>query len=264
MIIVLETDFGADGYYAAQMKGVILRIAPEAKIIDLTHQIEPQNIKQASFLLKNAYNYFPDNSIFICVVDPGVGSERRAIALKAKNRYFIGPDNGIFNFLWIDNNNIEAIHLNRKEYFFNDISNTFHGRDIFAPVAAHLASGVKFLDFGEPISTSELIKLPEIISHIEEDGSLTGEIIFIDGFGNLITSISSERIESTFGNKEFKIIYRVETISGFFQNYFDALNGKPFAYIGSSNHLEIAVKNGNAAQYLNGNTGDLIRISELE
>jgi len=228
------------------MKGVILGIAPEVHIVDLSHSIAPQNILEAQFLLQRAEPYFPQDTIHVAVVDPGVGSSRRPVIVRTQRCIFLGPDNGIFT-PWLDG--AEIRHLNRKEYFNPKVSGTFHGRDIFAPVAAYLARGIKLQDLGsvitDPIRKS--IPQPQI-----KTGEIIGEIIHIDDFGNLITNIATEDLAG-FRNPIIRIGRKA--IKGLVNSYSDVTSGTLCALVGSHGKLEIALSMGNASQALGANLG---------
>lgn len=258
-VITLTTDFGlADGYIAA-VKGVILSINPQVSIVDITHQISPHNYNQAAFVLNAAYSYFPPQTVHLIIIDPGVGTKRRAIILKTPQYFFIAPDNGVLSYIVHHyssdkeiNSKLEAVAITKPKYWLTPVSRTFHGRDIFAPVAAHLAAGVPMTEFGEAISSITILPLAKI--HTEPDGSIIGQVIHIDGFGNLITNIKEadlppEKLVINIGNK---LIY------GLSPNY--AQGEKLVALIGSSGYLEIAVREGNAANYLNAVIGSEVKV----
>lgn len=264
-IITLATDFGTTDAYVAAMKGVILDINPEVTLIDITHDISPQNITQASYILSTAWPYFPLGSIHVAVIDPGVGSERRAILIAGPGGYYIGPDNGSLSAMLPDTARppavglidlpagYQAISLTNPAFFRPTVSNTFHGRDIFAPVAAHLSRGVALTDFGETIDA--IVALPPLRAHRSADGSLHGRIVHIDRFGNLITDVRMEDIPTT--DETVAVIYvagrSIRGISRHYQAGPDLL-----ALIGSSGYLEIAWRNGSAARLLHVGIGDEI------
>jgi hypothetical protein len=257
-IITLTTDFGlADGYIAA-VKGVILGINPQAVLVDISHQIAPQNITQAAFVLSTAYKYFPPQTVHLVIIDPGVGTKRRAIILKTPQYYFIAPDNGVLSHIVNDYSagsakpGLEAVAITNPKYWRSPVSRTFHGRDIFAPVASHLSLGVALKEFGEPISSITHLPLLEI--HTDLDGSIIGQIIHIDGFGNLITNIK----ESDLPRGKVAVGIGSKLISGLSPNY--AQGEKLLALIGSSGYLEIAVKEGSAVAYLNAAVGMQIKV----
>ncbi len=250
-IITLTTDFGTSDAYVGAMKGVILKINPGAAIVDITHEIEPQDTFQAACIIGTAYPYFPDGTVHVVVVDPGVGSNRKAIILRTPRAYFVAPDNGVLSYVIDDM--LEAINLTKPEFWLNPVSKTFHGRDIFAPVAAHLSRGVPVGDFGESISS--LVKLPLSKPELLADGTIIGRVIHIDRFGNLITSIKS----GDFPAANIRIEVKGHVIEGLSSSYVDG--GEILALIGSGGHLEICVRNGNAADFLKIEVGDVIKIS---
>ena len=263
-IITLLTDFGLKDVYVGVMKGIIAQINPHLKVIDLTHQIPPQNLFAARFCLLNAYPYFPSETVHLAVVDPGVGSRRKAIAIQLPNSFLVGPDNGIFSGI-LENfeiQNIQVVTLTNSEYWHTDKpSVTFHGRDIFAPVAAHISSGVRLENLGEKINPESLVKLP--LNNINfTDSGLAGWIQHIDHFGNIITNISrSYIIEKNWflvvnNNADFspgKIIS-----SGY--TYADCKLGELIAIIGSHGFVEIAANGGSAEEQLNLKYGDKVEI----
>lgn len=270
-IITLTTDFGlADGYIAA-MKGVVLGINPEAKLVDIYHSIKPQNVSQAAFILSTAYEFFPRHTIHLVVVDPGVGTERRAIILRTPAADFIAPDNGVLSYVIqqssakpIDVNRqqlelgpgLEAVAITKSQFWRSPVSPTFHGRDIFAPVAAHLSLGLPPTDFGEAITS--LMVLPLSHPHQTPDGTLVGNIRHIDNFGNLITSIQG----SDLPHKAQTIMVEVgdKIISGLSRTY--GTGTGLLALIGSSGYLEISLKEGNASTFLKAEVGDEVKIKK--
>lgn len=270
-IITLTTDFGLSDAYVASMKGVMLGINPDLIIVDICHMIDPQNVSQASFVLGTSYKYFPQRTIHIAVVDPGVGTERRAIILRTPLADFVAPDNGILSHViqqWqssmttVNNkqnqveltSELEAIVINQPQFWHPPISKTFQGRDILAPVAARLSLGVPLTDFGQ-ISNS-LVLLPLSSPYQARDSSLRGHIQYIDNFGNLITDIKSSDLP--FAQKTLKIEIGNQTIIGLSQNYTEGED--LLALIDSANYLEIALRNGNAATKLNSKVGDTIKV----
>jgi S-adenosylmethionine hydrolase len=258
-IITLTTDFGLIDGYVAAVKGVILSINPQATLIDITHQIPSQNINQAAFVLSTAYNYFPPQTVHLIIIDPGVGTKRRAIILKTPQYYFIAPDNGILSYIIRKlstklelKSGLAAVAITNPKYWRSPVSYTFHGRDIFAPVAAHLSLGVPIKKFGETISSITILPLAEI--HRAPDGTLFGQIIHIDSFGNLITNIE----ETDLPEGEMIILIGSQTIKGLSRTY--AEGGKLVALIGSSGYLEIALREGNAATYFGAKIGSEVAI----
>ena len=190
-LIVLLTDFGLKDHYVGVMKGIITGLCEEASLIDLTHEISPQNIREGAFVLGVAYRYFPPGTIFLGVVDPGVGTSRKGILLQAGDYYFVGPDNGLFTWVVKKEGLRWAVELKNRRYFQKKVSRTFHGRDIFAPVAAHFACGVPPEEFGPGRQEIVMLPWPEV-----EEGPayVKGAVIYVDHFGNLITNISEEKL----------------------------------------------------------------------
>ncbi len=242
--IALITDFGIDDIYVGVMKGVILTINPEASFIDLTHSVMPQNIRQASFLLKSSYKYFPKGTIFLCVVDPGVGSARKGLIIEAEGYYFVGPDNGIFSFLFNIANNQFIYELKNNRYISQNISNTFHGRDIFAPAAAYLSNGTDANKFGNKLEKKGLVSSGSPIFEANNN-ACEFEIQHIDRYGNIITSIPESY---SFLNTEFVEIFNQsgKLINKFriVNNYSEAKSGETIIYKGSYGFYELAVSMG--------------------
>ena len=263
-IITLTTDFGyADGYVAV-MKGVILGINPDARLVDITHSVRPQDISSTAFVIGNVYRSFPEGTIHLVVIDPGVGTRRKPLILKTPFAYFIAPDNGVLSYIindYADRSQhiiniaslVEAVVISNTAYSRQPVSNTFHGRDIFAPVAAHLSLGIPLSKFGRPLTSINIIELPRPCRMA--DGSLTGEIIHIDNFGNLISCIREKDISG----REVKITVGGKTISGLSTTY--AGSRKLIALFGSSGYLEIAFRDGNAAEYLKATVGNQVVIT---
>ena len=268
-IITLTTDFGLADAYVAAMKGVILGINPEAKLIDICHSVKPQNISQAAFVLSTAYQFFPERTIHVVVVDPGVGTERRAIILRTPLADFVAPDNGVLSYViqqssakTLDFNRrqielvpeLEAVVITNPEFWRSPVSATFHGRDIFAPVAARLSLGSPPTDFGEAINS--LTVLPLTHPYRTSDGILVGRILHIDNFGNLITNIKSMDLPQT--KKAITIEIGNQLISGLSRTYEEGRG--LLALIGSSGYLEVSVKGGNASTFLGAEVGDEVKI----
>lgn len=251
-IITLTTDFGLDDPYVAAMKGAILSINPQVAIVDICHTIKPQNIAQAAFILSTTYHYFPEGAIHVVVVDPGVGTERGAVLLVTPSAFFLAPDNGVLSYIVEEAYELEAIALTNPHFWLSPVSSTFHGRDIFAPVAAHLSLGVPPRDFGEPIPS--IFTLPTPRPQLGEDDVLVGHILHIDRFGNLITDIKREDLPRG------KLFIEVggHIIDGLSQSY--AEGEELLAIIGSSERLEVSVKNSSAARFLRAKMGDEVKV----
>jgi S-adenosylmethionine hydrolase len=253
--ITLTTDFGLKDPYVGIMKGLILNINPVARIIDISHQVSPQNILEALLILRDVHMFFPIRTIHVAVVDPGVGSPRRPILVVTPKHYFIGPDNGIFSFLYEADHMV--IHLTAEHYFLKSEDTTFHGRDIFAPVAAWLSKGIHIDNFGESIKDYVKITIPEP----RKIGSdlLEGEIIYIDGFGNVVSNISRKEVKSfTSDMTRIKILIKGKEIQGISQFYAQSINNVPSAIINSSGLLEIYIYQGSAEKELGIKKGDKV------
>jgi S-adenosylmethionine hydrolase len=255
VIITLTTDFGDQDAYVATMKGVILDINPEVTIVDICHSVEPQNIAQAAFIIGTTCDYFPQDTIHMVIVDPGVGSQRRAIAMKTRRAFFVAPDNGVLSYIInASPEEPEAVNLTNPKFWHHPVSSTFHGRDIFAPAAAHISLGVPLAEFGEAITSLSTSPLPH--PQTAANGELIGHILHIDRFGNLISDISKEDLRVS----KLSLEIAGQQIDGLSTSYAEA--DKLLALLGSSGHLEIAFKNGSAASFLDVRIGDEIRIKE--
>ena len=255
--ITLTTDFGLSDPYVGIMKGVILSINPEARVIDISHLIKAGSGLQAAGIIEEAYTFFPKGTIHVAVVDPGVGTERRLILLETEEYFFVGPDNGIFWPVIVANPDIRVIHLTESRYFLPHITHTFHGRDIFAPVAAHLSRGVDPRKMGHPISDPVPFKIPRPQQTREV---LSGRIIRVDHFGNLITNILQKDLDQFSGTARPIIKIGELLIEGVSKTYADTSAGETLAMIGSSGLLEIAVNLGRACDRLGMNSEDIIGI----
>ena len=248
--IVLLTDFGLQDAFAGILKGVILSINPHATIVDLSHGVRPQDILHGAFLLLTAQGYFPRGSIFCAVVDPGVGGGRRPVLIKTNQYYFVGPDNGL---LWqaAQKNGIQsAVHLTQGAYFLEKISSTFHGRDIFAPIAAHLSLGVEMCKLGSPVNdpVKELVHLDLPLPEKQEN-SLILTVLDIDIYGNITLNITQDEFYS-FVKDRFCLSAGTARISSCYKAYYQAGEDQPFLLAASSGYMEVAQKNGNAAEQL--------------
>jgi len=266
-IITLTTDLGLTDAYVAAMKGVILDINPEAKLVDICHTIKPQNISQAAFVLGTAYQYFPQKTIHVAIVDPGVGTERRAIILRTPGADFVAPDNGVLSYVIQDysakpvksnvtlqQTELEAVAITKPQFWRSPVSPTFHGRDIFAPVAARLSLGIPPIDFGEAITSVAMLPLP--CPYRATDGSLVGHILHIDSFGNLITDIKKDDIPQP--KRAITIEVGNQSISGLSLTY--AESEGLLALVGSSEYLEISLRDGSACALLDAEIGNEVRI----
>ncbi len=253
--ITLITDFGLQDGYAGVMKGVIANINPSANIIDISNTIEAQNIFEAAYVLNSTYRYFPKGTIHVVVVDPGVGSLRRIICLKTEDYLFLAPDNGVLSIITVDTNSSSFTSVTNREFFLPELSNTFHGRDIFAPVAAHLSKGINHQKLGEKVDTIQKIEMPKPIH--SPDGTITGEVIHIDRFGNLITNITGKIIKRIqVKSQKLSIFAGNKRIDKICTSYTDVQEKEELAIIGSSGLLEISVNRGSAQNILQLEKGD--------
>jgi len=272
-IITLTTDFGYDDAYVAAVKGAILSTNPEANIIDISHSIEPQNILQAAFILGTAYRYFPKQTIHVAIVDPGVGSERQGIILKTPSALFVAPDNGILSYIIDDlflvesrsltehthdlkeivfKTGLEAVAITDPRFWRHPVSPTFHGRDIFAPVAAGLSLGISLYEFGEKIRSLHVLSIPK--PSFDPDGNLVGLVLYIDHFGTLITNIKNNELPGKDVLVEV-VGHRIQGISDYY-----AQSEGVMAILGSSGYLEVSLRGGSACDFLGVVVGDEINV----
>jgi hypothetical protein len=281
-IVTLTTDFGSNGPYVGALKGALLSVDPGAVIVDITHEIEPGNIAEGAFVLAGAYSAFPSGTVHVGVVDPGVGTKRKAVLIETEKYCFVGPDNGLFSYLFsgtlsepFSNDPIlKRINITENKYFGSSVSATFHGRDIFAPVAAHLGLGVKPEAFGPALDSVVTLPAPKPSFAKGADGStlageatlmsaLSGEIIYIDRFGNCITNIKEADIDSYFQGVEparLKVVVKSVEMSGLCRTYGDCSRGGPVALIGSSGFLEVAIAGGNGAKEFGVAKGEAVMV----
>ena len=246
-IITLLTDFGTRDPYVAAMKGVILSLSPDAVLVDLTHEVPPQDIVAGAFILAEAWPYFPPGTIHLAVVDPGVGTKRRALAARARECFWVGPDNGLFHLVFQEGDPVDLVSLENPRYFRETVSPTFQGRDIFAPVAAHLSLGTPLHDFGPPIDKPAVLPWPQPVFTPE---AVRGEIVYVDGFGTLLSNIKGSDFMAWQEGKSYLVILGGLTLEGLSRTYGDVLAGQFLALIGSHGYLEIACAQGNAARRL--------------
>ena len=256
-IITLTTDFGMADGYVATMKGVILSIAPASTLVDLSHQVPAQNVQTAAFLIYQAVPFFPSETIHLVVVDPGVGSQRRALAVHTAQGIFVAPDNGVLSYVLASADVREAVSLTKPAYQLPQVSATFHGRDIFAPAAAHLANGVSLERLGP--RAINLLRLPLSQPERRPNDDLVAHVMHVDHFGNLILDVTADDVDE---ECVFELGGRsIEGVSGTFA---DVADGELVAYVGSSrDHVEIAVRNSDAAQELEIGIGDRVLIRRI-
>jgi S-adenosylmethionine hydrolase len=254
MFVTLSTDFGISSPYVGAMKGVLLSINPGAQIIDLSHSLPPQKLQPASYFLAQAVPFFPAGSLHVCVVDPGVGSRRALIYAEAGGQQFLAPDNGVLTEVLKVLGGASTIRqLTEAKFWRSPVSSTFHGRDILAPVAAHLSLGVSPAELGPALT--EIIRLE---SPVPRQGAnwLEGEVTFVDDFGNLISNFPASMLP-----KSFRVSLAGQEITRFVRSYSEAQPGELVALISSDGHLEIAVVNGNAAEHLRAGNGAVVTVT---
>lgn len=255
-IITLLTDFGGSDYFVGAMKGVILSINPSATIIDITHEIPPQDIEAGAFNLLSCYKTFPDGTIHVAVVDPGVGSDRRAILIECANQFFVGPDNGLFSWVCEREKDWTAVHVTNQRFFRHPVSRTFHGRDIFAPVAAALSNGVEPREFGEPLR--DIVRLAALDPITADANTIEGRVIHIDRFGNCVTNFTQQTLRSRDETTSWRMIVNGEEINSFHAIFAEAPANEVFCIVGSAGFLEICARNNSAAKLLDIQTGQKV------
>lgn len=258
-VIALITDFGLKDHYVGVMKGVILSVNPNARIIDISHDISSQDLLDAYFLLSNTYRYFPKGTIFVAIVDPGVGTDRAILAVQTNRYTFLAPDNGLLGFLQKDGTIERIVRVTNRKYFLDPISNTFHGRDIFAPVAGHLSLGVDPGALGNDVDRMERISAPS--PKVTREGVIVGEIVSIDHFGNLVTNIPGDRLPAA---DTIEIRLGKKSIPELSKSYADGKKGELLALVGSTGNLEISVNKGNAERKTGAKVGDVVKVHHVQ
>ncbi|MBI5562385.1 MAG: SAM-dependent chlorinase/fluorinase [Deltaproteobacteria bacterium] len=256
-VITLTTDFGLKDPYQAAMKGAILTVNPGAVIVDVTHLVAHCDIAQGALMLDGAYRWFPPGTIHVAVVDPGVGGKRRAILVETARYAFVGPDNGIFSLVCARERVSRAVHLTGKRYFSAPVSPTFHGRDVFGPVAAALSLGKAPSVFGPEIPVASLVRL-ELPAAKKNKGTLTGSVIHVDSFGNLITNINRSDLPQDCS--VIRVRMKGISVKGLSESYSGAAPGRPAAIIGSTGLLEIALNGASASDVLGVKEGERVRV----
>ncbi len=247
-IITLTTDYGLSDHLVGAMKGVVLKINPDAKVVDICHNVMPYDILDGALTIAQAYSYFPPRTIHVVVVDPGVGTQRRPILVTADQHYFVAPDNGVLSLIFEKEPRITVRHVTADHYFLSLVSNTFHGRDIFAPVAAWLSKNWNTESFGEEITDYIRFSIPKPKASGQK---LTGTVLKVDNFGNLITNLKPEDAPQIVQpGVKFKILVGSKAIHHLAQTYAQGAPGEAFAIVGSSGFLEVSVSKGSAARAL--------------
>lgn len=258
-LITLTTDFGLSDHYVGTMKGVILSICPRARMVDISHGVNAYEIAEGAFTLAQAYPYFPRGTIHVVVVDPGVGTTRRPILVQAAGQYFVAPDNGVLSMIYAREKH-KARAITNERYFMKPVSQTFHGRDVFAPVGAHLGNGVPPARFGKLIDDH----LQQTFDQPARTGrrAWTGTVLKVDRFGNMITNFSAASFPDL-GTREFVMVAGPQRISRLARNYADHGPGEPFLIVGSAGYYEISVSQGSAAKVLGCGAGAPLELTLL-
>ncbi len=263
-MITLTTDFGIRDGYVAMMKGVIARLSPRTRVIDISHEIDPFDRLSAAFVLRDTYPHFPEGCVHVVVVDPGVGSNRAIVALEYNHHFFLSPDNGILPTALDISPCKNLVRVENPNYFYHPVSATFHGRDIFAPVAAHMCEGVDLSRLGPAIAQEEMVCLSYRGPVLNKDGSLGGTIVRSDRFGNLMTDIDMAALQQLAAGKFENIRVRVGShwIEKWGAHYQQVAEGEPFVYVGSNGCLEVGVNGGSARRQLGISSGAAVILTE--
>jgi len=247
-IITLTTDYGTNDHLVGVLKGVILKINPDAQIVDITHQVTPFDLLDGALSIAAAYSYFPPRSVHVVIVDPGVGTERRPILVSGQNHYFLAPDNSVLSGIYEREHPVVVRHITSEHYFLQPVSKTFHGRDVFAPVAAWLSKNWQPASMGEEITDFKRFAMPR---PKEADGLLKGVVLKVDAFGNLITNFRVEDLPANAVEKgEVRLQIGSQPVTKLVPTFAQGLAGEAVAYIGSSGFLEVAMNKGSAARTL--------------
>lgn len=263
-VITLLTDFGLDDHFVGVMKGVILGICPGAAVIDITHELPSQAIGEAAFILGCAYPYFPPGSVHVVVVDPGVGTKRRPLAARCGDHFFVGPDNGVMSYAFADDREPQVVEITNPECRLPQVSATFHGRDVFAPAAAHLAAGTALESLGGTVERPVRLHLP---APRQTSRGLEAHVLHVDRFGNLITDLTQQHLSQWLAEEDARgvVIEAGHTsLRGIRSAYESVPRGRALALIGSAGRLEIAVNGGRASHVLGLDQGDTILLRKPE
>ncbi len=259
-IITLTTDFGLNDHFVGTMKGAILSLAPEAEIVDICHSVQAFDILDGALTLAQAYSYFPVRTVHVVVVDPGVGSARRPILASSERQNFVAPDNGVLSLIYAREERLSVRHITSEHYFLQPFSNTFHGRDIFAPVAAYLAKGVDHEKFGDEITDFVRFNAPR--PKVIDPKTIRGVVLKVDRFGNLVTNITPQDVPLLFQAQPpaFKIVVGKSEVTSMKTNYAEGAPGEVFGILGSMGYLEIASNRGAAAQLVSAGKGAEVNV----
>lgn len=251
-VITLTTDFGTADSLVGSMKGVILSIQPDAEIIDVTHKILPYDLLDGALAIGTAYKYFPPRTIHVVVVDPGVGTERRALLVTAGQHYFVAPDNGVLSMVYQSEEALAVRHITAEHYFLQPVSSTFHGRDVFSPVAAWLSKNGQSSSFGEEITDFVRFNLPK---PKPAGNGMKGVVLRADNFGNLLTNFREEDLPQVLAGSNFTMRVGAAEISRLAQTFGNGAPNEPILILGSSGFFEVAVNRGSAAKAVGANRG---------
>ncbi len=258
-IITLTTDYGTDDHLVGTLKGVILKINPEVTIVDITHHVTPFDLLDGALAIGAAYAYFPPKTIHVVIVDPGVGTERRPLLVSGQTQYFIAPDNGVLSLVYERETNVVVRHANAEHYFLQPLSKTFHGRDVFAPVAAWLSKGWQTASMGDEIHDYKRLAIPK---PKPGEAGVKGLVLKIDSFGNLVTNFRVEDLSAEAQNGGgLKMQVGPHAVSRLVDTFARGNAGEPVAYIGSSGYLEIAINKGNASRTLSVGRGAAVLLA---
>lgn len=254
-IVALLTDFGVRDHYVGVVKGVILSVNPDARLVDISHEVSAQDVAGAYFLLQNAYGWFPRGTLFVAIVDPGVGTERAVLFVETSRHFFLAPDNGLVSFLQTSDSVRSIRRVTNRKLMLPGISSTFHGRDIFAPVAGHLSMGLDPSKVGPPVKAMRTLRTSA--PRVEREGVVVGEVASVDTFGNLITNIPVGKLLEADG---VEVRVGRKSLRGLSETYARRPKGTLVAVPGSGGMLEIAVSGGSAAKSLGAKPGDIVRV----
>jgi len=252
-IITLTTDYGSNDHLVGTLKGVILKINPDANIVDITHNVMPYDLLDGALAIGSAYSYFPARTIHVVVIDPGVGTARRPLLVSGETHYFIAPDNGVLSLVYEREESLLVRHANVEHYYLQPVSKTFHGRDIFAPIAAWLSKGSQAASMGDEITDHKKFAMPKPKS---AEGALKGVVVRVDSFGNLVTNFRAEDLPASAletGNVQFQI--GSQTVTRLVDTFAKGNPGETFAYVGSNGFVEFGVNRGNASKSLGAGRG---------
>lgn len=257
MLITLTTDFGTGGRYVAELKGVLYSEAPGVAVVDLSHEIPPQDIAAAARLLEHGTSRFPDGTVHLAVVDPGVGTSRPIVAIQFQDQYYLGPDNGLLG--WLADSATQVVSLDLEKFNADAASMTFHGRDLMAPAAALLAKGAALSELGPP--HGQLVALPTPPEPTESEGGLRGEVVEIDHYGNLITNLRPNQLGDAPLDDRLRIATGEHETFGLWRTYAQQPPQTLLALVGSTGFIELAIVNGSAAEMLRASVSDTVRLS---